>query len=67
MLPFKMEIKDYTPYNSDKLMISNFNKINPILISIRKMPSSPYSGEMSIKKLGWNLGVILSSLIIDQH
>jgi len=40
----KIENNDLVPYNSDKLMISNYNKINPSLIMIRKLQSPPYNG-----------------------
>ena len=40
----KIELNDFVPYNSDRLMITNYNKINPSLVMIRKLTNSPYNG-----------------------
>jgi hypothetical protein len=60
----KVEANDLVPYNTDKIMVNNYNKVNPSLIMIRKLPITPFNGEVSLSSLGWNLGVILSGLLI---
>lgn len=60
----KVETNDLVPYNTDKIMVTNYNKVNPSLIMIRKLPITPFNGELSLASLGWNLGVILSGLLI---
>ena len=60
----KVENNDLVPYNTDKIMVTNYNKVNPSLIMIRKLPITTYYGDLSLSSLGWNLGVILSGLLI---
>ena len=41
----KYESQDYEPFNPDQLLVCNYNKTNPSLITIKKDPEAlPYDG-----------------------
>jgi len=62
----KYESSDYEPFNPDQLLICNYNKTNPSLITIKKDPEAlPYNGDRTANVLSWNLGILLSKLLIE--
>ena len=62
----KYDTSDLEPYNPDQIFICNYNKTNPSLITIKKDPDhTPYREKTNPKVLSWNLGILLSKLLIE--
>jgi hypothetical protein len=62
----KYDRSDFEPHNADQLVVCNYNKTNPSLIMVKKEKhTDPYNGECNPQIISWNLGILLSKLLIE--